>query len=181
MCGEGPASVAIGRGGSPADFAGERSEQFENVPGKTVIVLRPAGCRSVADVMRWFTTSGLTAPDQIKLKDRDLDSGRWDGGFVLRIPTDEVGVVCLADVSLSPGWTECFASEVGPRLILRISDIWPLRCLSDRLVRWKILLWDVADAARSLGERMWPLILLRLVKGSMVIVLSFPGMGLDWW
>ncbi|KAJ4453184.1 hypothetical protein PAPYR_12423 [Paratrimastix pyriformis] len=64
----------------------------------------------------------------------------------------EVGVVCLADVSLSPGWTECFASEVGPRLILRISDIWPLRCLSDRLVRWKILLWDVADAARSLGE-----------------------------
>ncbi|KAJ4453286.1 hypothetical protein PAPYR_12282 [Paratrimastix pyriformis] len=82
----------------------------------------------------------------------------------------EVGVVCLADVSLSPGWTECFASEVGPRLILRISDIWPLRCLSDRLVRWKILLWDVADAARSLGER--------LVKGSLVIVLSFPGMGL---
>ncbi|KAJ4453878.1 hypothetical protein PAPYR_11541 [Paratrimastix pyriformis] len=71
-------------------FAGERSEQFENVPGKTVIVLRPAGCRSVADVMRWFATSGLTAPDQIKLKDRDLDSGRWDGGFVLRIPTDEV-------------------------------------------------------------------------------------------
>ncbi|KAJ4455405.1 hypothetical protein PAPYR_9626 [Paratrimastix pyriformis] len=60
-------------------FAGERSEQFENVPGKTVIVLRPAGCRSVADVMRWFATSGLTAPDQIKLKDRDLDSGRWDG------------------------------------------------------------------------------------------------------
>ncbi|KAJ4454876.1 hypothetical protein PAPYR_10277 [Paratrimastix pyriformis] len=90
----------------------------------------------------------------------------------------QVGVVCLADVSLSPGWTECFASEVGPRLILRISDIWPLRCLSDRLVRWKILLWDVADAARSLGERMWPLILLRLVKGSLVIVLSFPGMGL---
>ncbi|KAJ4454325.1 hypothetical protein PAPYR_10986 [Paratrimastix pyriformis] len=42
-------------------FAGERSEQFENVPGKTVIVLRPAGCRSVADVMRWFATSGLTA------------------------------------------------------------------------------------------------------------------------
>ncbi|KAJ4455289.1 hypothetical protein PAPYR_9824 [Paratrimastix pyriformis] len=39
--------------------------------------------------MRWFATSGLTAPDQIKLKDRDLDSGRWDGGFVLRIPTDE--------------------------------------------------------------------------------------------
>ncbi|KAJ4453151.1 hypothetical protein PAPYR_12464 [Paratrimastix pyriformis] len=76
-----------------------------------------------------------------------------------------VGVVCLADVSLSPGWTECFASEVGPRLILRISDIWPLRCLSDRLVRWKILLWDVADAARSLGERMWPLILVGLVKG----------------
>ncbi|KAJ4452911.1 hypothetical protein PAPYR_12763 [Paratrimastix pyriformis] len=61
MRGEGPASVAIGRGGSPADFAGERSEQFENVPGKTVIVLRPAGCRSVADVMRWFATSGLTA------------------------------------------------------------------------------------------------------------------------
>ncbi|KAJ4454324.1 hypothetical protein PAPYR_10985 [Paratrimastix pyriformis] len=90
----------------------------------------------------------------------------------------QVGVVCRADVSLSPGWTECFASEVGPRLILRISDIWPLRCLSDRLVRWKILLWDVADAARSLGERMWPLILLRLVKGSLVIVLSFPGMGL---
>ncbi|KAJ4454435.1 hypothetical protein PAPYR_10886 [Paratrimastix pyriformis] len=46
--------------------------KFENVPGKTVIVLRPAGCRSVADVMR------------------------------------------CADVSLSPGWTECFASEVGP-------------------------------------------------------------------
>ncbi|KAJ4454277.1 hypothetical protein PAPYR_11072 [Paratrimastix pyriformis] len=64
----------------------------------------------------------------------------------------QVGVVCLADVSLFPGWTECFASEVGPRLILRISDIWPLRCLSDRLVRWKILLWDVVDAARSLGE-----------------------------
>ncbi|KAJ4453862.1 hypothetical protein PAPYR_11547 [Paratrimastix pyriformis] len=42
----------------------------------------------------------------------------------------QVGVVCLADVSLSPGWTECFASEVGPRLILRISDIWPLRCLN---------------------------------------------------
>ncbi|KAJ4453660.1 hypothetical protein PAPYR_11811 [Paratrimastix pyriformis] len=83
----------------------------------------------------------------------------------------QVGVVCLADVSLSPGWTECFASEVGP-----ISG--PLRCLSDRLVRWKILLWDVVDAARSLGERMWPLILLRLVKGSLVIVLSFPGMGL---
>ncbi|KAJ4453778.1 hypothetical protein PAPYR_11657 [Paratrimastix pyriformis] len=58
----------------------------------------------------------------------------------------QVGVVCLADVSLSPGWTECFASEVGP-----ISG--PLRCLSDRLVRWKILLWDVADAARSLGEK----------------------------
>ncbi|KAJ4454004.1 hypothetical protein PAPYR_11406 [Paratrimastix pyriformis] len=77
----------------------------------------------------------------------------------------QVGVVCLADVSLSPGWTECFASEVGPRLSLRISDIWPLRCLSDRLVRWKILLWDVADAARSLGERMWPLILVGLVKG----------------
>ncbi|KAJ4455269.1 hypothetical protein PAPYR_9804 [Paratrimastix pyriformis] len=77
----------------------------------------------------------------------------------------QVGVVCLADVSSSPGWTECFASEVGPRLILRISDIWPLRCLSDRLVRWKILLWDVADAARSLGERMWPLILVGLVKG----------------
>ncbi|KAJ4459525.1 hypothetical protein PAPYR_4585 [Paratrimastix pyriformis] len=57
----------------------------------------------------------------------------------------QVGVVCLADVSLSPGWTKCFASEVGP-----ISG--PLRCLSDRLVRWKILLWDVADAARSLGE-----------------------------
>ncbi|KAJ4453207.1 hypothetical protein PAPYR_12388 [Paratrimastix pyriformis] len=92
----------------------------------------------------------------------------------------QVGVVCLADVSLSPGWTECFASEVGPRLILRISDIWPLRCLSDRLVRWKILLWDVADAARSLGERMWPLILLRLVKGSLVIVLrlSWNGVGL---
>ncbi|KAJ4453810.1 hypothetical protein PAPYR_11628 [Paratrimastix pyriformis] len=66
-----------------------RGPPFENVPGKTVIVLRPAGCRSVADVMRWFATSGLTAPDQIKLKDRDLDSGRWDGGFVLRIPTDE--------------------------------------------------------------------------------------------
>ncbi|KAJ4452529.1 hypothetical protein PAPYR_13277 [Paratrimastix pyriformis] len=132
-------------------FAGERPEQFENVPGKTVIVLRPAGCRSVADVMRWFATSGLTAPDQIKLKDRDLDSGRWDGA-VLRIPTRR------ADVSLSPGWTECFASEVGPRLILRISDIWP------------------PEMPKLLG--MWPLILLRLVKGSLVIVLSFPGMGL---
>ncbi|KAJ4455830.1 hypothetical protein PAPYR_9124 [Paratrimastix pyriformis] len=91
----------------------------------------------------------------------------------------QVGVVCLADVSLSPGWTECFASEVGPvwcRKYLPISG--PLRCLSDRLVRWKILLWDVADAARSLGERMWPLILVGLVKGSLVIVLSFPGMGL---
>ncbi|KAJ4452971.1 hypothetical protein PAPYR_12688 [Paratrimastix pyriformis] len=151
MCGEGPASVAIGRGGSPADFAGERSEQFENVPGKTVIVLRPAGCRSVADVMRWFATSGLTAPDQIKLKDRDLDSGRWDG---LRPPHPDR----RADVSLSPGWTECFASEVGPRLILRISDIWP------------------PEMPKLLG--MWPLILLRLVKGSLVIVLSFPGMGL---
>ncbi|KAJ4457226.1 hypothetical protein PAPYR_7397 [Paratrimastix pyriformis] len=78
----------------------------------------------------------------------------------------QVGVVCLADVSLSPGWTECFASEVGPvwcRKYLPISG--PLRCLSDRLVRWKILLWDVADAARSLGERMWPLILVGLVKG----------------
>ncbi|KAJ4454283.1 hypothetical protein PAPYR_11040 [Paratrimastix pyriformis] len=140
-------------------FAGERSEQFENVPGKTVIVLRPAGCRSVADVMRWFATSGLTAPDQIKLKDRDLDSGRWDGGFVLRIPTDEVGVVCRADVSLSPGWTECFASEVGPRLILRISDIWP------------------PEMPKLLG--MWPLILLRpALLGSLVIILSFPGVGL---
>ncbi|KAJ4457422.1 hypothetical protein PAPYR_7128 [Paratrimastix pyriformis] len=38
-----------------------RGPPFENVPGKTVIVLRPAGCRSVADVMRWFATSGLTA------------------------------------------------------------------------------------------------------------------------
>ncbi|KAJ4453653.1 hypothetical protein PAPYR_11822 [Paratrimastix pyriformis] len=75
-------------------FAGERSDQFENVPGKTVIVLRPAGCRSVGDVMRWFATSGLTAPDQIKLKDRDLDSGR--GGFVLRIPTDEVRARAMA-------------------------------------------------------------------------------------
>ncbi|KAJ4452575.1 hypothetical protein PAPYR_13221 [Paratrimastix pyriformis] len=98
------------------------------------------------------------SPPRTKLKDRDLDSGRWDGGFVLRIPTDEVGVVCLADVSLSPGWTECFASEVGPRLILRISDIWP------------------PEMPKLLG--MWPLILLRLVKGSLVIVLSFPGMGL---
>ncbi|KAJ4453675.1 hypothetical protein PAPYR_11806 [Paratrimastix pyriformis] len=90
-------------------------------------------------------------------------SGRWDGTFCVMATPEQreaidalkrsrVGVVCLADVSLSPGWTECFASEVGPRLILRISDIWPLRCLSDRLVRWKILLWDVADAARSLGE-----------------------------
>ncbi|KAJ4453150.1 hypothetical protein PAPYR_12463 [Paratrimastix pyriformis] len=70
----------------------------------------------------------------------------------------QVGVVCLADVSLSPGWTECFASEVGPRLILRISDIWP------------------PEMPKLLG--MWPLILLRLVKGSLVIVLSFPGMGL---
>ncbi|KAJ4452460.1 hypothetical protein PAPYR_13377 [Paratrimastix pyriformis] len=103
-------------------------------------------------------------------------SGRWDGTFCVMATPEQreaidalkrsrVGVVCLADVSLSPGWTECFASEVGPRLILRISDIWPLRCLSDRLVRWKIL-WDVADAARSLGERMWPLILVGLVKGN---------------
>ncbi|KAJ4453189.1 hypothetical protein PAPYR_12412 [Paratrimastix pyriformis] len=148
-------------------FAGERSEQFENVPGKTVIVLRPAGCRSVADVMRWFATSGLTAPDQIKLKDRDLDSGRWD-------ETSSSASRPTADVSLSPGWTECFASEVGPNF-----RYLALRCLSDRLVRWKILLWDVADAAffgrKLLG--MWPLILLRLVKGSLVTVLSFPGMG----
>ncbi|KAJ4454755.1 hypothetical protein PAPYR_10442 [Paratrimastix pyriformis] len=120
-------------------------------------------------------------PDQIKLKDRDLDSGRWDGASSSASRPTRLVVVCLADVSLSPGWTECFASEVGPRLILRISDIWPLRCLSDRLVRWKILLWDVADAARSWERKllgMWPLILLRLVKGSLVIVLSFPGMGL---
>ncbi|KAJ4453052.1 hypothetical protein PAPYR_12595 [Paratrimastix pyriformis] len=110
-------------------------------------------------------------------------SGRWDGTFcVMATPEQREAIDALKrespDVSLSPGWTECFASEVGPRLILRISDIWPLRCLSDRLVRWKILLWDVADAARSLGERMWPLILVGLVKGSLVIVLSFPGMGL---
>ncbi|KAJ4454109.1 hypothetical protein PAPYR_11251 [Paratrimastix pyriformis] len=160
MCGEGPASVAIGRGGSPADFAGERSEQFENVPGKTVIVLRPAGCRSVADVMRWFDErSHRPGPNQTE--GSRFGFGAVGRGFVLRIPTDEVGVVCLADVSLSPGWTECFASEVGPRLILRISDIWP------------------PEMPKLLG--MWPLILLRLVKGSMVIVLSFPGMGLDWW
>ncbi|KAJ4456450.1 hypothetical protein PAPYR_8352 [Paratrimastix pyriformis] len=57
----------------------------------------------------------------------------------------QVGVVCLADVSLSPGWTECFASEVGPRLILRISDIWP------------------PEMPKLLG--MWPLILVGLVKG----------------
>ncbi|KAJ4456527.1 hypothetical protein PAPYR_8167 [Paratrimastix pyriformis] len=76
----------------------------------------------------------------------------------------QVGVVCLADVSLSPGWTECFASEA-------LSGV-------GNIYRWKILLWDVADAARSLGERMWPLILVGLVKGSLVIVLSFPGMGL---
>ncbi|KAJ4456449.1 hypothetical protein PAPYR_8351 [Paratrimastix pyriformis] len=71
----------------------------------------------------------------------------------------EVGVVCLADASLSPGWTECFASEVGPRLILRISDIWP------------------PEMPKLVG--MWPLISLRLVKGSLAIVLSFPGVGLQ--
>ncbi|KAJ4454371.1 hypothetical protein PAPYR_10950 [Paratrimastix pyriformis] len=111
-------------------------------------------------------------------------SGRWDGTFcVMATPEQREAIDALKrespDVSLSPGWTECFASEVGPvwcRKYLPISG--PLRCLSDRLVRWKILLWDVADAARSLGERMWPLILVGLVKGSLVIVLSFPGMGL---
>ncbi|KAJ4452557.1 hypothetical protein PAPYR_13245 [Paratrimastix pyriformis] len=69
----------------------------------------------------------------------------------------QVGVVCLADVSLSPAGQSALPrrwalSGVGNNY--RISDIWPLRCLFDRLVRWKILL-DVADAARSLGERMW--------------------------
>ncbi|KAJ4454273.1 hypothetical protein PAPYR_11067 [Paratrimastix pyriformis] len=72
----------------------------------------------------------------------------------------QVGVVCLADVSLSPGWTECFASEVGP-----MED--PSGMLLMRHVLWE---------RKLLG--MWPLILLRLVKGSLVIVLSFPGMGL---
>ncbi|KAJ4456099.1 hypothetical protein PAPYR_8788 [Paratrimastix pyriformis] len=98
-------------------------------------------------------------------------SGRWDGTFcVMATPEQREAIDALKrespDVSLSPGWTECFASEVGPvwcRKYLPISG--PLRCLSDRLVRWKILLWDVADAARSLGERMWPLILVGLVKG----------------
>ncbi|KAJ4453687.1 hypothetical protein PAPYR_11797 [Paratrimastix pyriformis] len=38
----------------------------------------------------------------------------------------QVGVVCLADVLLSPGWTECFASEVGPVWCSEITtDIWP--------------------------------------------------------
>ncbi|KAJ4453971.1 hypothetical protein PAPYR_11441 [Paratrimastix pyriformis] len=83
-------------------------------------------------------------------------SGRWDGTFCVMATPEQreaidalkrsrVGVVCLADVSLSPGWTECFASEVGPRLILRISDIWP------------------PEMPKLLG--MWPLILVGLVKG----------------
>ncbi|KAJ4455148.1 hypothetical protein PAPYR_9941 [Paratrimastix pyriformis] len=64
-----------GKEANPGCFVTGKQVHGKNVPGKTVIVLRPAGCRSVADVMRWFATSGLTAPDQIKLKDRDLDSG----------------------------------------------------------------------------------------------------------
>ncbi|KAJ4453923.1 hypothetical protein PAPYR_11484 [Paratrimastix pyriformis] len=83
-------------------------------------------------------------------------------------------VVSRLDRVLCLGGGPCLVSEITTEF--QISG--PLRCLSDRLVRWKILLWDVADAARSLGERMWPLILLRLVKGSLVTVLSFPGMGL---
>ncbi|KAJ4456533.1 hypothetical protein PAPYR_8174 [Paratrimastix pyriformis] len=67
-------------------------------------------------------------------------------------------VVSRLDRVLCLGGGPCLVSEIS-------TDIWPLRCLSDRLVRWKILLWDVADAARSLGERMWPLILVGLVKG----------------
>ncbi|KAJ4452906.1 hypothetical protein PAPYR_12770 [Paratrimastix pyriformis] len=79
----------------------------------------------------------------------------WCGGCIVGGGCPQVGVVCLADVSLFPGWTECFASR------------WALSGVGNNY-RWKILLWDVADAARSLGEktfRMWPLILVGLVKG----------------
>ncbi|KAJ4452519.1 hypothetical protein PAPYR_13293 [Paratrimastix pyriformis] len=50
----------------------------------------------------------------------------------------QVGVVCLADVSLSPGWTECFASEVGPvwcRKYLPMED--PSGMLLMRHVLWE--------------------------------------------
>ncbi|KAJ4457419.1 hypothetical protein PAPYR_7125 [Paratrimastix pyriformis] len=72
----------------------------------------------------------------------------------------QVGVVCLADVSLSALPRRWALSDVGNNY------------------RGKILLWDVADAARSMGVRMWPLISLRLVKGTLVIILSFPGVEL---
>ncbi|KAJ4453488.1 hypothetical protein PAPYR_12024 [Paratrimastix pyriformis] len=82
----------------------------------------------------------------------------------------QVGVVCLADVSLSALPRRWALSDIGnnyrfvgcwdvwQRLILRISDIWP------------------PEMPKLVG--MWPLISLRLVKGSLALVLSFPGVGL---
>ncbi|KAJ4455130.1 hypothetical protein PAPYR_9977 [Paratrimastix pyriformis] len=162
-------------------FAGERSEQFENVPGKTVIVLRPAGCRSVADVMRWFATSGLTAPDQIKLKDRDLDSGRWDGGFVLRIPTDEPMSCCLpaGQSALPRRWALFGAGNNDRHLALcdACLTVWSDGRSFSGMLLTRHVLWE----GKLLG--MLPLNLLWPVKGSLVIVLRLPGVevGLPVW
>ncbi|KAJ4452910.1 hypothetical protein PAPYR_12762 [Paratrimastix pyriformis] len=70
----------------------------------------------------------------------------------------QVGVVCLPDVLLS--------LPAGQSALPRR---WALFGAGNN-DRWKILLWDVADAARSLGGRMLPLNLLWPVKGSLVIV-----------
>ncbi|KAJ4452691.1 hypothetical protein PAPYR_13082 [Paratrimastix pyriformis] len=80
-------------------------------------------------------------------------SGRWDGTFcVMATPEQREAIDALKrespDVSLSPGWTECFASEVGP--------VWCRKYLPN-------FRYLAPEMPKLLG--MWPLILVGLVKG----------------
>ncbi|KAJ4455612.1 hypothetical protein PAPYR_9419 [Paratrimastix pyriformis] len=81
-------------------------------------------------------------------------SGRWDGTFcVMATPEQREAIDALKrespDVSLSPGWTECFASEVGP--------VWCRKYLPN-------FRYLAPEMPKLLG--MWPLILVGLVKGN---------------
>ncbi|KAJ4452685.1 hypothetical protein PAPYR_13088 [Paratrimastix pyriformis] len=132
--------------------------------------LLPAGCMVCVCDARWDSPHPGDLPGQAHRSGEDL-SGRTIVGLYScgRVSADqeylknhhivvEVGVVCLADVSLSPGWTSAL-----PRR-------WALSGVGNN---YRYL---APEMPKLLG--MWPLILVGLVKGSLS---SNSNTGLSRW
>ncbi|KAJ4452758.1 hypothetical protein PAPYR_12982 [Paratrimastix pyriformis] len=155
-------TCSVGQPHIPEIFRGKRIVQI--APGRIglradhrLAFIRAAGVEWPQQMQEYLKNHHIVVEVSDIWRSVAWSSGRWDGTFcVMATPEQREAIDALKrespDVSLSPA-----GQSALPRR-------WALSGVGN-IYRWKILLWDVADAARSLGERMWPLILVGLVKG----------------